>query len=79
MIARVQTLTKDGDNIIASVLFLDGTPLVEVGVQSFTFTSGTTNQQAKADIMAAGKVFQNRKVEIDRLTQALAPGTEYTI
>lgn len=79
MIARIQTLTVDGDSLVVSVMFLDGTPLAEVGVRSFVFGPGTQTIQARADIVAAGKTIRDKKIDLDRLTQALQPGTEYTL
>ena len=82
MIARVTTLTRQGDGILVTVSYIDNTDpenLVEITSKSFSFSEGTTTQQARYEIEQAGRTLNVREREMKRLETALAPGTELVV
>ena len=79
MIARIINMAQTSENVTVIVQYLDGTPPAEVGTSTFTFDPSMTQQQIKADIVAVGKGLRDRKVETDRIAQALQTGTEFTV
>ena len=82
MIARVTTLSKDNDALVVTVSYIDNSDpenLVEIASRQFRFTEETTTQQARADIIAAGRKLNEREAELRRLSNALVAGTEFSV
>lgn len=82
MIARVLTTTAEIDRIRCSVGFYDNTDpqnLKELDVHEFTWDRQVIAQQIKADVIAWGKALNDRVSDMDRLRNALLPGTEFVI
>lgn len=82
MIARVLTLTPDVDRVRCSVGFYDNSDPqnpVELDVHEFVWERTAIAQQIKADVIAWGKSLNDRVNDMNRLQQALTPGTEFVI
>lgn len=81
MIAKIGNIAKDGEEVTVTVQYLDdsGPERVEVAVRTFRFPKGTVNAQARAEILTAGRDLERDQQEFDRLSEFLAPGTEFAL